>query len=355
VAYLIVGVLESHDREAFEIAGYSYGRNDESPIRRRVQSACARFVEIASLSDQDAAARIQADDVDILVDLTGYTQHARTAILSYRPAPIQAQFLGYPGTMGTRLVNYVIADPFVVPAAHFRYYDERVVHLPDCYQPNDPQRPIGPTPARRDAGLPETGVVFCSFNETYKITPGMFDIWMRLLQATPGSVLWLLASNRWAPDRLQKEAAARGVDSQRLIFAHRVSQPAHLGRLALADLFLDTLPYNGHTTASDALWAGVPVLTCPGRAFPSRVAGSLLHTIGLPDLIAENLEDYERKARRLAEQPEVLATLKEKARDRRAASPLFDARRFARHLETAYRMMWKRYIDGKAPSAIAVG
>jgi protein O-GlcNAc transferase len=354
VAYLIIGVLESHDRDAFEVIAYSYGPNDASPIRRRVQTACARFVEMEALSDRDAAAAIQADGVDILVDLTGYTQHARTAILTHRPAPIQAQFLGYPGTMGTRLVDYIIADRFVVPSAHFRYYDERVVHLPDCYQPNDPLRPIGATPSRSDAGLPETGIVFCSFNETYKITASMFDIWMRLLRAVPGSVLWLLSSNRWAPDKLRQEAAARGVDPQRVVFATRVSQAAHLGRLALADLFLDTLPYNGHTTASDALWSGVPVLTCPGETFASRVAGSLLETMGLPELITDNLEQYEQKARSLAENPEMLAALKAKVQERRRTSALFDAARFARHLEAAYRMMWNRYAHGDPPADLSI-
>ena len=353
-AYLIAGLLESHDRQAFEIIAYSYGRPDASPMRRRLQSACARFVEIGAQSDQEAAAGIHADGVDILVDLKGYTQHARTAILTYRPAPIQVQFLGYPGTMGTRLVDYLIADRFVVPEAHFRDYDEHIVHLPECYQPNDPHRVIGATPTRTDAGLPETGMVFCSFNETYKITPAMFDIWMRLLTAVPGSVLWLLASNRWAPDNLRREAQVRGVDPGRLIFAPRLSQAAHLGRLALADLVLDSLPVNAHTTASDALWSGVPVLTCPGETFASRVAGSLLQTMGLFELMANDLEDYERKARELAEHPEMLAGLKAKVRERRQTSPLFDAARFARHLEAAYRAMWDRYARGDAPAAISI-
>lgn len=353
-AHLLAGLLESHDREAFEIIAYSYGGPDAGPMRRRLQSACARFVEIGALSDRVAAAGIYADGVDVLVDLKGYTQHARTAILTYRPAPIQAQFLGYPGTMGTRLVDYLIADRFVVPEAHFRDYDEHIVHLPDCYQPNDPHRLTDATPTRSDAGLPETGMVFCSFNETYKITPVMFDIWMRLLQTVPGSLLWLLASNRWAPDNLRREARVRDVDPARLIFAPRVSQAAHLGRLALADLVLDSLPVNAHTTASDALLAGVPVLTCPGATFASRVAGSLLRTMGLFELIANDLEDYERKARELAESTQLLGGLKAKVRERRQISPLFDAGRFARHLEAAYRAMWDRYARGEAPAAISV-
>ncbi|HYR84577.1 MAG TPA: tetratricopeptide repeat protein [Terriglobia bacterium] len=353
-AYLIAGLLEAHDREAFEIAAYSSGPDDASPMRRRLRSACSRFVEIGALSDQKAAACIQADGIDILVDLKGYTQHARTGILTYRPAPIQAQFLGYPGTMGTRLVDYLIADRFVVPEAHFRFYDEHVIHLPDCYQPNDPHRLIGPAPSRTVAGLPEAGMVLCSFNETYKITPTLFDIWMRLLQSVQGSVLWLLASNRWAPDNLRAEARLRGVDPRRLIFAPRVSPASHLGRLTLADLVLDTLPCNGHTTTSDALWCGVPVLTCPGETFASRVAGSLLQAMGLPELITDNLEQYERRARELAEHPEILAGLKTKVQEARRTSPLFDAARFARHLEAAYQAMWERHAGGKGPAAISI-
>jgi predicted O-linked N-acetylglucosamine transferase (SPINDLY family) len=350
-AFLIAGLLESHDRQAFDVIAYSYGRHDDSPIRRRLEAA-ARFVEMGDLSDRAAAAGIHADGIDILVDLKGYTRDARPAILTFRPAPIQVQFLGYPGTMGTRLVDYLIADRFVVPEAHFRYYDERIVHMPDCYQPNDPRRLVGPTPTRTDAGLPEMGVVFCSFNETYKITPGVFDIWMRLLRSVPGSVLWLLASNRWAPANLRREAEARGVDPRRVIFAPRLPQAAHLGRLSLADLVLDTVPVNAHTTASDALWSSVPLLTCPGETFASRVAGSLLQTMGLPELIMTDLEHYERTACELAERPEMLRALKEKVRERRHTSPLFDAARFARHLEAAYRAMWERYADGEVPAAI---
>ena len=353
-AYLIAGLLESHDRHAFEIIAYSYGQRDASPMRARLQSACARFMEMGALSDKEAAAAIRSDGVDILVDLKGYTQNARTGILTYRPAPIQAQFLGYPGTMGTRLVDYLIADRFVVPHAHFHDYDERIVHLPDCYQPNDSQRTIAATPSRTDAGLPETGMVFCSFNETYKITPGMFDIWMRLLTAVPGSVLWLLASNPWAPGNLRREAQARGVDSGRLIFAPRLPHAAHLGRLALADLVLDSLPVNAHTTASDALWTGVPVLTCPGETFASRVAGSLLQTMGMFELLANDLADYERKARELAEDPERLGGLKARVRERRHTSALFNAPRFARHLESAYRAMWDRYVRGETPAPISI-
>jgi len=340
-AYLIAGMLESHDRGTFHITAYDYGPPDASPMRERLRSAVPSFVEIDHLTDRAAAERIRDDGIDILVDLKGYTQHARTAILAYRPAPIQAQFLGYPGTMGTRIVDYLIADRFVVPESHFAHYVERVVHLPDCYQPNDPKRAIGVTPSRHEAGLPDTGFVFCSFNETWKIAPVMFDLWMRLLRAVPESVLWLLASNRSAAANLQREAEGRGVVAERLIFAPRVALPDHLGRIALADLVLDTLPYNAHTTASDALWSGVPVLTCPGETFASRVAGSLLTTMGLTELISTSLGEYEQKALELATYLERLAALKEKVRESRRTSPLFDAQRFTRNLEAAFQSMWR--------------
>jgi len=354
VSYLIAGTLESHDRSAVEITAYSYSPPDSSPMRRRIESAVEHFVDIAHMQDQTAAARIADDGIDVLVDLQGYTHHARTGILTFRPAPIQAQFLGYPGTMGTRLVDYLIADKFIIPESHFRHYAERIVHLPDCYQPNDPQRAIGPAPTRSEAGLPGTGLVFCSFNETYKISRAIFEVWMRLLSAVPDSVLWLMSSNRWAPENLRKEAQRLGVDAQRLIFAPRVAPAAHRGRLALADLVLDTLPYNAHTTASDALWSGVPVLTCPGETFASRVAGSLLQTMRLLELIAGSLEEYEQKAMQLGGQPERLAALKAKVKECRQNSPLFDAARFARHLEAAYRAMWDRHTRGKPPAAFSV-
>jgi protein O-GlcNAc transferase len=354
ISYLIAGALESHDRGAVEVTAYSYSPPDASPMRRRIESAVEHFVDVAHMQDQAAAARIADDGIDVLVDLQGYTHHARTGILTFRPAPIQAQFLGYPGTMGTRLVDYLIADKFIIPESKFRHYAERIVHLPDSYQPNDPQRAIGPTPTRSEAGLPETGVVFCSFNETYKISRAIFEVWMRLLSAVPSSVLWLMSSNRWAPDNLRREAQLRSVDERRLIFAPRVSPPAHRGRLTLADLVLDTLPYNAHTTASDALWSGVPVLTCPGETFASRVAGSLLQTMHLPELIAGSPQEYEQKASELGRHPERLANLKAKVRELRQTSPLFDAVRFARHLEAAYRAMWDRHTRGEPPAAFSV-
>jgi predicted O-linked N-acetylglucosamine transferase (SPINDLY family) len=351
---LMAGVFEASRRREFEIVAYSLGSVGDGPMHRRLQSAFTRFVDLGTLSDEAAAHRIHEDGIDILVDLKGLTAHARPGILAYRPAPLQAQFLGYPGTMGTPLVDYVLADRVVIPAASAHFYDEHVVYLPHCYQPNDPARAIGTPPSRAGAGLPDTGFVFCSFNHPYKITPTMFDAWMRILRAVPDSVLWLLAPNRWAPDNLRREAVARGVSAGRLIFASNQPQTAHLARLTLADLVLDTRPVNSHTTASDALWAGVPILTCPGEAFVSRVAASLLAAMDLPELIASGLDDYERRAIDLARRREILTALADKVKARRRTSPVFDAVRFARHLEAAYRAMWERYVKGEPAAPIAI-
>jgi protein O-GlcNAc transferase len=351
---LMAGVFEACNRDEFEIVAYSLGAAADGPMHRRLQSAFTRFVDVGRLSDRAAAERIHEDGIDILVDLKGLTAHARPGILAYRPAPVQAQFLGYPGTMGTPLVDYVIADRVVIPEGSARFYDEQVAYLPDCYQPNDPTRPIGAPPSRAQAGLPETGFVFCSLNHPYKITPTMFDAWMRILRAVPDSVLWLLAPNPWAPENLRREAVARGVGAGRLIFASNQPQTAHLARLTLADLVLDTRPVNSHTTASDALWAGVPILTCPGETFVSRVAASLLRAMDLPELIAVDLESYERSAIDLAQHREILTALSHKVKAHRRTSPLFDAARFARHLEAAYSAMWQRYARGEPPGPISI-
>ncbi len=273
-----------------------------------------RFVDLRDDSFATAARRIAADDVDILVDLKGYTQHARPEILALRPAPIQVNYLGYPGTMGAEFMDYILVDDYIVPVDQQTCFTENLVHLPGCYQANDSRREISPhDPSRQECQLPADGFVFCSFNNSYKITPAMFGVWMRLLKAVPGSVLWLLEGNRFAADNLRKEAAARGVAAERLVFASRRPLPEHLARHRLADLFLDTFPVNAHTTASDALWAGVPLLTLAGQTFASRVAGSLLRAIGLPELIAASLEDYEAMALRLANDRQCLADLRAQA------------------------------------------
>jgi predicted O-linked N-acetylglucosamine transferase (SPINDLY family) len=285
----------------------------------------------------------------------GYTQGARTQIPALRPAPIQVNYLGYPGTMGAAFMDYIITDRFITPPDQTPFFAEQLVYLPDCYQVNDRRRPIAEeTPARVECGLPEAGFIFCCFNNTYKITPAVFDVWMRLLQRVPGSVLWLLAANPSVVTNLRREAQAREVAPARLVFAPRVAHADHLARLRLADLFLDTLPVNAHATCSDALWAGLPVLTCAGETFVSRVAGSLLRAIGLPELITYTLEDYEVLALRLATHPEELAALRTRLAQNRLTALLFDTPRFTRHLERAYEMMWEVYVRGEAPRRIEV-
>jgi protein O-GlcNAc transferase len=260
-ALLMAELFERHDKSCFEIIAYSHGPEDGSELGARLRGAFDEFVDLRTMTDAEAAKRINADRIDILVELKGYTKGARTGISAQRPAPVQVSFVGFPGTMGASFIDYVIADPFVAPMDQQPFYSEKIVHLPDCYQPNDTKRLISNiTPTRAEYGLPEQSFVFCSFNNTYKITPKFFDIWMRLLMAIPGSVLWLLDANDLVKDNLRGEAVKRGIDAQRLVFAPRQPSPEHLARHRLADLFLDTLPYNAHTTASDALRAGLPVL-----------------------------------------------------------------------------------------------
>jgi predicted O-linked N-acetylglucosamine transferase (SPINDLY family) len=355
VAHLIPELIEKHDRQRFKVLGYSYGPNDGSAIRHRLERAFDEFVDVNAASFQDTARRIQSDKVDILVDLTGYTGKARSQILALRPAPIQVNYLGYPGTMAASCMDYIMIDEFVVPPEQERFFSEKLVRLPGAYQVNDSQRPIAAhTPSRADCGLPETGFVFCCFNSTYKITPRMFDVWMRLLQANPGSVLWLLENNPFVPANLRKEAQARGVPAERLIFAPRLPLAEHLARHRLADLFLDTLPYNAHTTASDALWAGCPLLTITEETFPSRVAASLLRTVGLPELITTTIPDYEELALRLAQDSEYLETLRNKLDVNRKSSRLFDGGLAARDIEKAYLKMWQIYLVGEQPRAFTV-
>ncbi|MGH9454579.1 MAG: tetratricopeptide repeat protein, partial [Terriglobia bacterium] len=349
-AHLTSELFELHDRSRFEVIAYSYGPDDGSPARRRLVGAFDRFVDISELSFADAARQIREDKVDIPVDLKGYTANARPQIVALRPAPVQVNYMGFPGTLGARAIDYVIVDQYVVPSSQQPFFSEELVHLPDCYLVSDRTRKISPhVPSRQDCGLPETGVVFCCFNTSYKITPGMFDVWMRLLKAVPGSVLWLLESNPHATENLKKEAGARGVNAERLIFAPVLSNPDHLARFALADLFLDTLPYNAHTLASDALWGGCPVVTCSGQTFVSRVAGSLLNAVGLPELVTTSLAEYESLAFELACDPGRLQSIRQKLAANRLTTPLFDSRRFTRNLEAAYETMWSAHQAGKAP------
>lgn len=355
-AYLAAGLFERHDRARFELIGVSYGPDDASPMRGRLERAFDRFIEARNRSDEEVARLLVALEVDIAVDLKGHTTGARPGILAHRPAPIQAAYLGYPGTMGAPFIDYLLADRFVIPQDERRFYTEKVVYLPGCYQVNDAQRAIAPrTPSRAAAGLPGDGFVFCCFNNNYKILPPVFGAWMRLLRDVPASVLWLLEDNAAAKRNLQEAARARGVDPARLVFAGRLPPAEHLARHSAADLFLDTLPYNAHTTASDALWAGLPVLTCAGATFAGRVAGSLLSAVGLGELVTGSPQEYEALALALARDPGRLAGLRETLARNRAAAPLFDTDRFRRGLEAAYTAMWEAWQRGEAPRGFAVG
>ncbi|MGE5537863.1 MAG: tetratricopeptide repeat protein [Gemmatimonas sp.] len=354
-AFLLVGVIEGHDKSRFEVVGFDNGIDDGSATRRRLTAAFDALIDISGMSDSDAAAAVRHAGIDILINLNGYFGFGRNGVFARRPAPIQINYLGFPGTLGSAAADYIIADRRVIPEGEYAFYDEKVVILPDSYQPNDSRRPIpNPTLTRRDAGLPERGFVFCSFNNTYKLTPEMFDRWMRMLRAVDGSVLWLLEGNPAVAPNLRREAEARGVDAGRIVFAPRLPPAQHFARQALADLFLDTLPYNAHTTASDALWAGLPVLTCPGSTFAGRVAASLLHALDLPELIADTPERYEEEGVRLACDPHALATVRAKLLANRRTRPLFDTDRYRRHLEAAYRMMWERHQRGEAPVSFSV-
>src|SRR5579883_713719 len=354
-AYLVAELIERHDRGRFEITAFSWGRDDKSAMRRRLEAGFDRFLDVREMSDLDIARKVRDLEIDIAVDLKGYTDECRTGVLARRPAPIQVNYLGYPGTMGASFIDYILVDPFVVPFLQEEAFTEKLVHLPECYQPNDGKREIAAqTPARAECGLPERGLVFACFNNSYKITPAFFDIWMRLLRAVPGSVLWLLQDNKWAPDNLRREARVRGVSPDRLVFAPRCKLPEHLARQRLADLFLDTLPCNAHTTASDALWAGLPVLTCAGRSFAARVAGSLLRAAGLPELVTHSIEDYEALALKLARDPGLLAGIRRKLAANRLTTPLFDCERYCRHLEAAYQHMWRTWQNAEPPKHFAV-
>lgn len=348
--YLLAGVLEQHDREQFEVIGISLRPPDASPMGQRVQHGVDSFIDISALSDRDAINFVAELDIHIAVDLMGHTHGSRPGIFHGRVAPIQVNYLGFPATSGLVCMDYIMGDDFVIPDGSNGHYTEQVAVLPECFQANDAARRIGPLPTREQVGLPDSAFVFCSFNNSYKYNPTMFDIWCRLLLARPGSVLWLVADTAEVATNLRSEASHRCVDPGRLVFADRVPYEEHLGRQALADLFLDTLPFNAGTTASDALFAGLPVLTCAGEAFASRMAGSLLRAAGLPELITHSLDEYERRALDLSGGGSQLQDLR--ARLHAVGSrPPFDTRRFCRHLETAYRQMWARHVAGFTSSS----
>jgi predicted O-linked N-acetylglucosamine transferase (SPINDLY family) len=354
-AHLIAELIERHDRERFEVIGVSFGPDDGSEMRVRLGAAFDHFIDVRRIGDEAVAQLINRARVDIAVDLMGHTQYARPGILAYRPAPIQTSYLGFPGTTGADFIDYIIADPIVAPFDQQPYYTEKIVHLPDCYQSNDSTRSIAMRiPAREQFGLPADSFVFCCFNTSRKITPAVFDVWTRLLKAISGSVLWLLRDNTDTERNLRKEAAARGIDPARLVFADGLATGEHLARHRLADLFLDTLPYNAHTTASDALWAGLPLLTCRGETFPARVAASLLKAVGLPELVTNSLDEYETLALRLATDRALCCRFRERLAENRLTYPLFDSERFRRHIEAAYDIMWGLWQRGESPQSFSV-
>lgn len=354
-AFLMAELFETHDRAAFDVTAFSFSPPGSDAMGERLRPVFDRFIDVRNNSDREVAELIRQLEIDVLVDLKGYTTDGRLGVLGYRPAPVQVSYLGYPGTLGAPYVDYVIADRTIIPDDAHGHYSEQVVTLPDSYQVNDRKRPIDPhTPSRAELGLPEQDFVFCSFNNNYKIMPATFDVWMRLLAQVEGSVLWLLQDNDPAMRNLQREAAARGIDPSRLIFAPRRPLPQHLARHRAADLSLDTLPCCAHTTASDSLWVGLPIVTQIGHAFAGRVAASLLHAIGLPELIASSAAEYEALALRLALDPAALSAVRDKLARQLTDAPLFDTARFRRHLESAYRTMWQRHENGLPPMAFAV-
>jgi predicted O-linked N-acetylglucosamine transferase (SPINDLY family) len=355
VAYLISEIFEKHDREKFRLVGFSFGpdRNDE--MQNRLKGIFDSFIDVKGKTDQEVANLSRDMDIDIAIDLMGYTQDGRPGIFALNAAPIQVNYLGYPGTLGASYMDYIIADPIIIPESNREFYTEKIIYLPNCYQANDSKRAISSQVlSRSEAGLPKDGFVFCCFNQNYKITPQVFDCWMQILHKVDKSVLWLLEDSVTAVANLKKEALAQGISPERLIFAKRMQLPEHLARHQLADVFLDTLPYNAHTTASDALWAGLPVLTCIGKTFPGRVAASLLKAVGLSELITNTHEEYIDLAINLANNPQRLRTIRNKLAENRLSSPLFDSTLFTKHLEAGFQKAYDRYHDGLAPDNIFI-
>lgn len=355
VAHLTASLFEDHDRKCFEVTGISLGPDDQSAMRTRLQGAFDRFVDVRGKSDRDVARLMRQLDVDIAINLNGYTEGHRTPIFACRAAPIQVSYLGYSGTMGAPFIDYILVDNHIVPSHLETGYTENVVRLPDSFMPSDRMRPApGQKPSRGDVGLPESGFVFCAFNAGYKMRPDIFGLWMRLLRQVDGSVLWLRENDLESTSNLRREAQAHGVQPERLVFAPRVSMDFHLARHSQADLFLDSYPYGAHTTANDALWAGLPIVTLLGETFVSRVGASLLHAVGLPELITTSVEDYEALALKLAGTPTLLADFRTRLDRQRTTAPLFDTNRLVRHLESAYRTMHERHRRGEPPAAFNV-
>jgi len=355
VGHLMAGIFERHDRRRFETIAISIGANDGSRLRQRMVDCFDHFIDAKMMESRKIAELMRSMEVDVAIDLAGFTADSRSEVFGMRPAPVQVNYLGYPGTMGTSYMDYIVADRHVIPPEHAQHYNEKVVYLPDAYLPAASGLQIAErTPTRAECGLPDEGVVFCSFNHDYKIAPHVFAVWMKLLREVPGSVLWLMSRSPQSQKNLRKEAAARGVDPDRLVFAQRVPRVEdHLARYRQADLFLDTHPYNAHTTCADALMAGLPVVTCMGGAFPSRVAGSLLHAAGIPELVTGSLADYEALALQLARDPARLGAVKARLAANRGTTALCDADAFTRNLEAIYTSMWRQSQLGGARDALS--
>lgn len=345
-AYLMAELFERHDKSKFELFAFSFGPDTQDEMRARLLLAFDHFIDVRQQSDKSVAQLSRELGIDIAVDLKGYTTGARPRIFSYRAAPIQVSYLGYPGTLGANYIDYLIADSTLIPPESQAYYSEKIAYLPNSYQVNDRKRVISTRSfSKQELGLPEKGFVFCCFNNNFKITPSMLDTWVRILNAVEGSVLWLFEDNAAAGRNLREQAAIRGLDPSRLVFAPRMNLPDHLARHAAADLFLDTLPCNAHTTASDALWAGLPVLTCTGEAFASRVAASLLNAIDLPELVTTNIKDYEDLAIELAQNTERVTQLKERLARNRLTTPLFNTDLFTSNIEALFSLMVEQHLN----------
>ena len=353
-AYLMAGLFEKHDARQFEVFLFGHGpaMSSPSPMRKRLMDAVEHFVDISLLSDDESVALIRRLRIDVLVDLKGHTLHGRLGIFAHRPSSIQVSYLGFPGSTGMPCMDYMIADHFLVPEQSRDLYLEKIAYLPNCYQPTDDKREIGLIPSRKEMGLPENAFVFCSFNTLVKLTPKMFDVWCRILQSVPDSVLWLISTDKKAQENIVREAVERGVDASKFVFASQVTQSQHLARLALADLFLDSFPVVAHTTASDSLWAGLPILTMAGESFVSRVAGSILKTIGVDELIVYSYDQYFQKALFLAKHPEELSGIRKKIAANKKTSPLFDTARYTRNLEAVYMKMIEAALLGNEPDHI---
>ena len=355
IATVVAGLLELHDRSRFEILGVSFGSDDRSELRGRLRNAFDRFHDVRNNTDREVAEFLRDKEIDIAIDLMGHTEHSRPGIFVNRPAPVQVNYLGFPGTMGADFIDYIIADRVVLPLDQQSFFAEKIVHLPDSYQPTDSRREVSPNiPRRSEIGLPEDRFVFCCFNNSYKVSPRIFDIWMRLLKSIEGSVLWLTVADDPTRENLRREAQGRGIEAGRLVLTDRMEHADYLARQVLADLFLDTLPYNAHGTGSNALGAGLPVLTCRGTTFAGRVGTSLLQAVGLPELVTDSLEEYEALALKLATDPALFRSVRGKLQANRATCALFDTDRLRRHIEAAYQTMWERYRRGEPPASFSV-